>query len=187
VELKQAWRVLGIDPSDDPDEVRAAYTRRLFELHPDHSSAPDANEATVELNAAYRDVVTELERPSHIEAARETAPRGAQPGAPARAVVAVAKLADDTIGVGAPGPETFAVLLDACHRLGEVTYVEPGSGMIQVLVEFLDGPVCQLLLTLQGRATGVTEAFCTIESIDDRPAPPIDAVTDLLVHTLTAP
>ena len=83
-------------------------------------------------------------------------------------MIAVAKLADDTIGIGAPGPETFAVLLDACHRLGEVTYVEPCSGLIQVLVEFVDGPVCQLLLTLQGRATGVTEAFCTIESIDDR-------------------
>jgi hypothetical protein len=182
VELQQAWHVLGMEPTDDPDEVRAVYTRRLFELHPDHSSAPDANDATVALNAAYRDVVVELGR-----AGQGGRPADAVPATPPRPVIAVAKLADDTIGVGAPGPETFAVLLDACHRLGEVTYVEPSSGLIQVLVEFVDGPVCQLLLTLQGRATGVTEAFSTIESIDDRPAPPIEAVTDLLVRTLTTP
>jgi hypothetical protein len=182
VELQQAWRVLGMEPTDDPDEVRAVYTRRLFELHPDHSSAPDANDATVRLNAAYRDVVVELERVGHEEPALQS-----EPAPPPRPVIAVAKLADDTVGVGAPGPETFAFLLDACHRLGEVTYVEPSNGLIQVLVEFVDGPVCQLLLTLQGRATGVTEAFCTIESIDERPAPPIDAVTDLVVHTLTTP
>ena len=67
MELQQAWHVLGMEPTDDPDEVRAAYTRRLFELHPDHSSAPDANDATVELNAAYRDVVVELGRPDRAE------------------------------------------------------------------------------------------------------------------------
>jgi hypothetical protein len=185
VELQQAWHVLGMEPTDDPDAVRAAYTRRLFELHPDHSSAPDANDATVRLNAAYRDVVVQLGRTEHGETPAElvTEPEPT----PSRPVIAVAKLANDTIGIGAPGPETFGVLLDACHRLGEVTYVEPSSGLIQVLVEFVDGPVCQLLLALQGRATGVTEAFCTIESIDDRPAPPIEAVTDLLVLTLTTP
>ena len=185
MELQRAWNVLGMDPTDDPDAVRAVYTRRLFELHPDHSSAPDANDATVELNAAYRDVVIELGRTDH--GATRTEPLTEAEPTPTRPVITVAKLADDTIGVGAPGPETFGVLLDACHRLGEVTYVEPSSGLIQVLVEFVDGPVCQLLLALQGRATGVTEAFCTIESIDDRPAPRIDAVTDLLVHTLTTP
>jgi hypothetical protein len=201
VELKQAWHVLGIAPSDDPDEIRSAYTRRLFELHPDLSTSPDANEATVELNAAYADVMADLHTPGRPpttrsrrgnrrnapEPAGRTSPgaAGGTPHAAPREVIAVAQLADDTIGIGAPGPEAFAAALDAAHRLGEVTYVEPGSGLVQVLVEFVDGPICQLLMTFQGRATGVTEVFFTIESIDDRPAPPIDAVTELMVHTLT--
>ena len=94
-------------------------------------------------------------------------------------------LADDTIGIGLPGYEAYSMTVDALHRLGEVTHDERGSGLLQVLVEFVDGPICQLLVTLQGRATGVTEIFCTIESIDDRPAPPIEAVTRLLLETLT--
>ncbi len=197
MELGRAWRVLGMDPCDDPGELRAGFARRLFDLHPDHSDAPDATAATIELNEAYQVVVTHLGAATHAppssangsadpssappSAPRATAPRADDP----REVVAIAQLDDDTIGIGAPGPETYRVLLEAAHRLGEVIYVEPSSGLIQVMVEFVDGPICQLLLTLQGRATGVTEAFLTIESLDDEPPPPIDAVTRLYIDTLT--
>ncbi len=107
---------------------------------PDHSSAPDANDATIELNAAYRDVVVELAPDRDRRPGRPATPLPTPAASRRTRSIAVAKLADDTIGIGAPDAETFAVLLDACHRLGEVTYVEPGSGLIQVLVEFVDGP-----------------------------------------------
>ena len=42
-----------------------------------------------------------------------------------------------------------------------------------------DEPATSLVLTLQGRGLG-TEVFCTVESIESRPAPPTGAVVDLL-------
>jgi hypothetical protein len=41
-------------------------------------------------------------------------------------------------------------------------------------------------LSLQGRATGVTEVFCTVESLEADPAPPIDAVAHLLLEQMVA-
>jgi hypothetical protein len=41
-------------------------------------------------------------------------------------------------------------------------------------------------VTLQGRATGVTEAFCTVESLEAHPAPPIGAVVALLLEEMVA-
>ena len=56
-----------------------------------------------------------------------------------------------------------------------------------IFTELLDGPTVavliepatSLVLTLQGRGEG-TEVFCTVESIEARPAPPVSAVVDLL-------
>ena len=58
--------------------------------------------------------------------------------------------------------------------------------MLSVVISFVDAPTCQLLLTLQGRATGLTEIFCAIESIETADAPPTNAVTRLLFDELVA-
>ena len=51
-----AYRVLGVDPGADREEVRAAFRRRMRELHPDVSGdASPAGQATArEVIAAYR-------------------------------------------------------------------------------------------------------------------------------------
>ena len=52
---------------------------------------------------------------------------------------------------------------------------------------FIDEPACQVIFDLQGRAArGTTEIFCTIESMEDRPPPPIDAVTRFVADKLRA-
>ena len=38
--------------------------------------------------------------------------------------------------------------------------------------------------TLQGRATGVTEAWCTVEPLGGGPPPPTEVVTELLADGL---
>jgi hypothetical protein len=181
VNLTTAWTRLGIGPTDDAEVVRAAYLAQLHRLHPDHSAAPDANAVTATLTDAYQAVRAHLS-----EAEIHRPERDAAPDVPPVEVIPIALVADDTIAVALPAGETYALLVEAAHRLGEVTHIEPSSSLLQVVVEFVDAPVCQLLLTMQGRATGVTEVFCTVESLEPQPAPGAAAVTRVLLDELVA-
>jgi hypothetical protein len=181
VDLTEAWVQLGIAPTSDPDAVRAAYLARLHLLHPDHSAAPDANAVTATLTDAYQRIQ------GHLAVTDATAepPEGLLADQPLE-VVPIALVADDTIAVALPAGETYSLLVEAAHHMGEVVHIEPSSGMLQVVVEFLDAPTCQLLLTMQGRATGITEVFCTVESLEPEPAPPTDAVARVLLDEVLA-
>ena len=165
-------------PSLDAAAVRARYLELVRSAHPDVSTQAGAAELTVELNLAFRSIRDAMVREPTLGAVGWTEP--------AREVVAVTMLDDDTIALSAPPGETYLRLVEACHQLGEVVHVEPMSALLSVIVEFVDGPTCQLLLTLQGRATGVTEVFCSIESVGTVDAPPIAAVTRLLLEELLA-
>ena len=91
----------------------------------------------------------------------------------------VQRIDADTLVVDAPADETFRWLLDAAHDIGEITYVDRSMPIMEVLCRFEGEPATSLLLSLQGRGRG-TEVFCTVESIEARPAPPTSAVVDLL-------
>ena len=54
------------------------------------------------------------------------------------------------------------------------------------MVRFEGGPTCSVLITLQGRAHH-TDAFCTMESIEAAPTPPIRPVVEALVDELVHP
>jgi hypothetical protein len=68
-----------------------------------------------------------------------------------------------------------------------VTYVDANLGILETVVEFDGWPTCSLLVTLQGRATGATEAWCTLESLSGEPAPPVAAVALLLRERIRRP
>ena len=72
--------------------------------------------------------------------------------------------------------------------MGEITYVDRSMPILEVLCRFEGEPATSLLVSLQGRSDG-TDALCSVESIEDRPAPPAAAVVDLLelaLHRRTA-
>lgn len=50
---KQSYIILGIAEGASLNEVKKAYRKRAFELHPDLSQAPDASKKFQELNEAY--------------------------------------------------------------------------------------------------------------------------------------
>lgn len=94
-------------------------------------------------------------------------------------------IADDTIELGAPLDLAFRWLELACHRAGDITYLDRPAAMLQVLVQFVGYPPSYVVFDLQGRAAyGTTEVFCTIASLEDRPPPPIDGVTHYLAEAL---
>jgi hypothetical protein len=192
-----ARRILGLSEDADATAARAAYRGRLLHTHPDLSGAADATQRTVELTRAYHLVLELLEGAGVPDAADKSRSTGAEgsnrvPQDPPRDVspevlresVAVSLLDDDTIGVGAPPAETLMILLDVAHQLGEISYLDASAGLVEVVVEFLDAPTSSVLLSLQGRATGMTEVFCSVEPLSGGDAPPTEAVTRLLLHTL---
>jgi len=183
VELAEAWDVLGIAPGSDPAGIRARYLSALVATHPDRSDAEDATLATARLNEAYRIVQAALTS-AHVAAPTRFGADGRSRPPRTRPSVSVSMIDDDTVAVEAPMGEAFALMVEVGHELGEVDHVEPGAAMISVVVEFLDVGVCQVLFSLQSRATGVTEVWCTAEGLDRTTAPPIDAVTRLVLDTM---
>ena len=91
---------------------------------------------------------------------------------------------DETIAVHAPAAEALLAVIDAAHRLGEIGYLDPSAGLLEVIVEFVEAPTSSVVLSLQGRANETTEVFCSVEPLSGGESPPVDAVVRLLLRTL---
>ena len=81
-------------------------------------------------------------------------------------------MGDDTLLVAAPPPEAFGRLLEAGHRIGEVSYVDRSCGIFEVIVREgaepstgAGGESCSLLVTLQGRGRG-SEVVLALECLE---------------------
>jgi hypothetical protein len=176
-----AAQILAVSSGAEWDEVRAAYRAKLLAHHPDRAGEASSAQAA-QIIEAYRVLDRARHQPPEPPSARQPPPRR-RPAPPqyqvGDAVPAVVRLNDDTLLLGAPGEEVFRLLLDAAHNVGEITYVDRSVPILEVLCQFLGEPATSLLLTLQGRSNG-TEVFATVESIEDRPAPPVASVVDLL-------
>jgi hypothetical protein len=184
VDLAAARTVLGLRPGASWSEVRAAYRSAIQAAHPDRAGgstqrAATLNEAYTALLRARTDGSLAEPSPSPARPARGPAPRP-EPGPDARgehplpvdgAVIA----AGDTLVLPVPPDEAFAVVLEACHRVGDVTYVDRQCGILEALLQVVGEGTCSLVTTFQGRAHG-TEAFCTLEAIEHVASPPVGAV-----------
>jgi hypothetical protein len=187
---------LGVGASASPDEVRIAYRSQIRTHHPDRAGAGSSDRAAA-ITEAYRVLIDrgpapldghQVHTPGADPAGARTggAGRGSGPVPPRTAgedlafgAPPVGRVDEDTLALGAPPDESFRWLLDAAHDVGEITYVDRSMPIMEVLCRFEGEPATSLLLTLQGRGER-TEVFCTVESIEARPAPPTSAVVDLL-------
>lgn len=209
--MQEARRILGLGPSDvlDAPAVRTAYRRVLRRIHPDVNARPDAARRTALVTQAYEVLTVAIRTDRRPPSSTPRAPRSAPPGAAGRSGadappspsgahpgassatpgrrphrVGVRLLDDCSISVDAPAEETLMVLLDAAHDLGDISYLDRTAGLVEVIVEFVEAPTSSVLFSLQGRADGTTEVFCTVEPLSGGEAPPADAVTRLVVETL---
>ena len=188
VDEAEAARLLGVAVDAPWADVRRAYRDRIRHHHPDRAGAGGA-EGAVRVIEAFRI----LDAARHRVDAPSPSPAAARPAPPvdvheawwrtAGPIPEVTRLDDDTLALAAPADETFRWLHEAAHDIGEVTYIDRSGPILEVLCRFVGEPATSLVVTLQGRANG-TEAFCTVESIEARPAPPTAAVVDLLEDAL---
>ena len=167
--------------------MRRAYRGLIQTRHPDRAGAASTTDAANIITAYGVLRTAHAEPPSGIRARRASAttplkrpaPRPSPPVPP----TAIVRVDGDTIAFGAPADETFLMLLEAGHDIGELTYVDRSVPILEVICQFVGTPTLSLVITLQGRMDG-TEAFCTVESIEARPGPPTAAVVDVLIDLL---
>ena len=136
--------VLGVGAETPLVDVRRRYLELLRRHHPDVAAADSTIDAAT-ITEAYR-VVRAFE-PALVD----------QPAG------------DGTIAVEAPADEAFLAVLDAAGAVGSVSYVDADAGLLEAIVD-VAGSTFSLLISLQGRASGVTEAFCTVERLAGRGA-----------------
>jgi DnaJ domain len=181
VTLDDALAALAVTRGASEHDVRTAYRRLIGAAHPDRASDdPEATRRTARLTQAYAVVRRAL---TDGQMGAEVVP--ADPVAQVVDTAAVAEVDQDSIVIDVPADEAFAALFEAAGRVGHVAYFDRNLGLLETVVRFEGGPTCSVLITLQGRAYG-TEAFCTMESIEAAPTPPIAPVIDALVEELTA-
>ncbi|MCX6525808.1 MAG: J domain-containing protein [Actinobacteria bacterium] len=182
--------LLGVEAACSETEIRAAYRMLLLRTHPDINSKADATERTMALTSAYL-LLTSLV----VDPAPAPAPAAAQQEEPAaqqgrrraqkkEEEIEILLLGDLTISVAAPASETLMLLIDMAHELGEISYLDPSAGLLEIVIEFVEEPTSSVLLSLQGRGNATTEVFCSVEPLSGGVSPPADAVARLLHRTL---
>jgi hypothetical protein len=179
VQLQEALEVLGVHPTTPWPEVRIAYRDRIRRLHPD-VAGPGSGAHAARTNEAFRVVRAAVAGGAH------PAPQPTpviRPDLRLPDAVEVAVLDEEGLELVAPPDEVFDRLHAALHAVGQVTYVDPGGGLLECLLETEGHPASQLTVSLQGRGA-TTEAFFTLESLDARAAPPLPAVVRLLAQRL---
>lgn len=168
--------MLGVTAASPPAEVRAVYLRQVRANHPDTTDDPrGAGERTATIIAAYRLLRGRL--PDSGSAGAE----GNAGGATATRGVEV--LSDEALWVDADGALVGRLLFEAAEEVGEVSYVDRSSGLVQVTVRPGDGPTCWLTVSLHERPGG-TALVATLESIEALPSPSARPVVQRLADEL---
>ena len=181
MDLAEARSVLGVGPRDDWAAVRAAYRRAIRATHPDTRGAA-ATATAVRVNVAYARLRRARDDGS-LGTVEDPAPPPASPPPPPPPPVGLAVEANDTLLLAVPPDDAFALLLEAAHHVGNVSYVDRSCAIFEAVVR-QDGETCSLVVTLQGRAHG-TEAFLTLEAMERAASLPTGRILDRLVDALT--
>lgn len=168
-----ARALLGVSPQATHDEVRAAFRAQIGRHHPDVNPAPGTSARAMALIEAW-EVLS-------VEPAVTDPPVTDPPITGPLAAWATGS----SVMAAAPADEVMLWLIDAAHRVGDVTFLDMAAGLVEALVEFVDGPVVTLTLSLQGRVAAGTEVFISMEPWSRPPRPDLpdpDAVARLLAH-----
>ena len=184
MDVTRARRLLGVQDDAGPVELRQAYREQLFALHPDrHDIGADAVRSVID---AYRFLSRSDAAPPLGSGVECTA---SEVGTEERRAVpddGIWLIGPDTIAMAMPTDDAYLRLLEVAHRIGDVTYVDRSCALMEVLLRTRDGTTMSLVISLQGRATGHTEAFVTLEPLDlvRGPLPEVADLTELVVSQL---
>jgi hypothetical protein len=186
VDVALARDELGLGPAPTWAQVRIAYRAQIAASHPDRVGGDPARAAVVTEAYATLERAHREGRLADLRPAPPSAPPPAPPPPAAPLDEPPEVLDGDTVHLAVPPDEAFVRLVDACHRIGDVTYIDRSCAILEALLPVEGEGVCSLVITLQGRADG-TDAFCTLEAIEHVASPPVRPVVERLVHALRHP
>ena len=179
-----AFELLGLPVGAPWPEVRATYLRLVRQHHPDTAvDLADAGRRTVrtaQITEAYALLVSLRVRP--VETPVD---RGAR-AAPWRFDDAL----DDSrrVLLDASFDHAFVALLEVAHLVGAVSYVDRGSGVLEVIVTPAPTQATSLIVYLEsGEEVGVTEAVFGVEPLGSHAPAPLDDLVDRIAVLLAAP
>jgi len=179
-----AFELLGLPLGAPWPEVRATYLRLVRQHHPDTAvDLADVGRRTVrtaQITEAYAFLVSLRVRPPEVPV-----DRGAR-AAPWRFDDAL----DDSrrVLLDASFDHAFIALLEVAHLVGAVSYVDRGSGVLEVIVTPLPTQATSLIIYLEvGEEVGVTEAVFGAEPLGSHPPAPLDDLVDRIAVLLAAP
>lgn len=91
--------------------------------------------------------------------------------------------ADGAVLVEAPGPETFMRVLDALETIGDVTYRDRSSGLLQAIVQPAEGPLCTMAVAIEARAVD-SLVLVSLDSMDSNEASPVEPILHELARLI---
>ena len=168
MDTAEARTVLAVGRTAGAEEIRSAFRRQLRRTHPDVATdVADAGRRTARLVQAY----ATLRRSPHAE----SAPEPAAPPPPAGPLPTVS-VGGDSLCWAVPPRETFRLLVEVADSIGDITYLDVGAGLLDVVVVLGDGTACSLMATVAARpgpgGPPATEVFFALEPLGADARPP---------------
>ena len=176
---ERALRTLGLEKEAQADDINRAYRALIRQAHPD---AGGSTAVAARITEAYHWLQRAGTEPSPTPKPAPP-PQSARPGPP------TAGKSDDSFVLLLPPGDVFARLVEAGHELGEVSYLDPATGMVQVTFTADNGVVCQLAATVVSGPPSDpgppdTRVEFTLDPLASGDAPPIGRVVAHLARLI---
>jgi hypothetical protein len=172
--LADACAVLGVRSDATWDDIRAAYRAGIRRTHPDLADSEGATARAARLNAAFAVLGEATDRGRRPAGDAPEPSHGRLPGRP-----------EPTPTLEVPAGDVFVRVLEAAYDIGEVSYIDPEAGLIQLLLGDGGPAASQLLIVIDDSVVPATASF-TLDSMDADAAPDIREVVGRLGTALTA-
>ncbi|MEM7140642.1 MAG: hypothetical protein AAF548_06365 [Actinomycetota bacterium] len=176
MDVGRARTLLNVSDGASPDQLRAAHRRAIRRAHPD---AGGTTRAAAEVNEALAVLLDPPPAPPP-----PVQPRSRRTAAPAPPPPDDVTVGADEVFVVRDRPDALLLrLADAGHEVGEVVFVDPHDGLLEIVVG--DAPaVGQLAVSVGHETADGTPVSFTLEPLGVTPAPPIGDVVDALMRAL---
>ena len=163
MDRKTALRTLGLRHDAPKGEITAAYRKLIRKAHPDVGGD---TAAAARITEAY--AWLQQSTPNAVRAPRTTDPVPS----------------DERLVLLLPPGDVFARLCELGQRLGELSYLDPQAGIMQVTFTALNSAPCQLMATVAaGSNPEESEVEFTLEALTNAVPPPIAAVVGHMFGT----
>ncbi|MFN3218797.1 MAG: DnaJ family molecular chaperone [Acidimicrobiales bacterium] len=172
--VADACAVLGVRSDAAWADIRAAYRSGMRRNHPDLTTGEGATARAARLNAAFAVLA-------------EATDRGRRPAGPTvqPSQAHLTRRPERTPTLEVPAGDVFVRVLEAAYDIGDVSYIDPEAGLIQLLLADGGPAASQLLIVIDESVVPATASF-TLDSMDADVAPDIRDVVGRLSTALTA-